>query len=159
MILHKFIMMIDLNEIYMREALKEAKKAFSEDEVPVGCIVVYQDKIIARGYNMCERLCDPTAHAEMQVLTSACNYLQSKYLNDCTIYTTLEPCIMCGGALFWSKIGKIVYGARDSKKGVFLLEKNIIHPKTEITGGILKEECAYLLSSFFEKKRKLDKKK
>ena len=135
----------------MREALKEAKKAFAEDEVPVGCIIVHGDKVIARGYNMCERLCDPTAHAEMQVLTSACNYLQSKYLDQCTMYITLEPCVMCGGAIFWSKMGKIVYGTRDLKQGMFLLEKNITHPKTEITGGVLKEECAHLLSSFFEK--------
>ena len=151
--------MIDINEFYMREALKEAKKAFAEDEVPVGCIIVHGDKVIARGYNMCERLCDPTAHAEMQVLTSACNYLQSKYLDQCTMYITLEPCVMCGGAIFWSKMGKIVYGTRDQKQGMFLLGKNITHPKTEIAGGILKEECAYLLSSFFEKKRKLEKKK
>ena len=159
MILHKFILMIDMNILYMREALKEARKALSEDEVPVGCVIVHNDKIIARAYNMCERLCDPTAHAEMQAITSACNYLESKYLNECTIYVTLEPCVMCGGALFWSKIGAIVYGARDSKQGMFKMEKNITHPKTKITGGILKEECAYLLSSFFEKKRKLDKKK
>ena len=111
--------MINLDEFYMREALKEAKKAFQEDEVPVGCVIVHENTIIARGYNMCERLCDPTAHAEMQVLTSACNYLQSIYLDKCTMYTTLEPCVMCAGALLWSKIGKIVYGARDEKEGAF----------------------------------------
>lgn len=151
--------MIDMDGFYMKEALKEAKKAFAEDEVPVGCVIVHKDTIIARGYNMCERLCDPTAHAEMQVLTSACNYLQSKYLDKCTMYTTLEPCVMCGGALFLSKIGKIIYGARDEKQGLFVLEKNILHPKTKIKGGILVGECAYLLTSFFKKKRKLDKKK
>ncbi|MAQ69467.1 MAG: tRNA-specific adenosine deaminase [Flavobacteriales bacterium] len=150
--------MINKDEIYMKEALKEAKKAFAEDEVPVGSIIVYKNAIIARGYNMCERLCDPTAHAEMQVITSACNYLKSKYLDECVLYTTLEPCSMCAGALFWSKIGKIVYGAKDPKRGAFLLGQNLLHPRTIIKGGILIGECAYLLTSFFEKKRKLKKK-
>lgn len=151
--------MINMDDFYMREALKEAKKAFQENEVPVGAIIIHNDTIIARGYNMCERLKDPTAHAEMTTITSACNYLQSKYLNECTMYVTLEPCVMCAGALFWSKIGKVVYGARDKKDGVFLLDKNILHPKTKIKGGVMQEECSYLLTSFFEKKRKLDKKK
>jgi len=151
--------MIDMDEFYMREALKEAKKAFQEDEVPVGAIIVHNDTIIARGYNMCEKLKDPTAHAEMTTITSACNYLQSKYLNECTMYVTLEPCVMCAGALFWAKIGKVVYGARDEKEGSFLIDKNIMHPKTKIKGSVLMGECAYLLTSFFEKKRKLDKKK
>ena len=142
----------------MREALKEAKKGFSEDEVPVGSIIVYDNTIIAKGHNMCETLCDPTAHAEMQVITSACNYLQSKYLDKCIMYTTLEPCIMCAGALFWSKIGQIVYGAKDPKQGAFLLDNNPLHPKTIIRGEVLIGECAYLLTSFFEKKRKLKKK-
>ncbi len=150
--------MINMDHIYMKEALKEAKKALKEDEVPVGSIIVYEKIIIARSYNMCERLCDPTAHAEMQAVTSACNYLQSKYLDKCTLYTTLEPCAMCSGALFWSKIGRIVYGAKDIEKKNGLWGGKI-HPKTELKGGILAEECAYLLSSFFEKKRKLDKKK
>ena len=151
--------MIDIDIFFMNEALKEAKKAFQDDEVPVGCVVVHQKNIIARAYNMCERLCDPTAHAEMQVITSASNYLKSKYLSQCTIYTTLEPCTMCAGALFWAKIGKIVYGANDEKRGCGMLEKNVLHPKTKIQRGVLAHECAYLLSSFFEKKRKLDKKK
>ena len=150
--------MINIDHIYMREALKEAKKAFKEDEVPVGSIIVYENTIIARSYNMCERLCDPTAHAEMQALTSACHYIQSKYLDKCTIYTTLEPCIMCSGALFWSKINRIVFGAKDKENRNGVLQKQIIHPKTKIQGGVLGEECAYLLTSFFEKKRKLDKK-
>jgi len=150
--------MINKDEFYMKEALKEAKKAFAEDEVPVGSIIVYKNTIIAKGYNMCERLCDPTAHAEMQVITSACNYLQSKYLDKCMLYTTLEPCSMCAGALFWSKIGQVIYGARDPKQGAFLLEKNLLHPKTIVKGGVLIGECAYLLTSFFEKKRKLKKK-
>ncbi len=150
--------MINIDHIYMREALKEAKKAFKEDEVPVGSIIVYENTIIARSYNMCERLCDPTAHAEMQALTSACHYIQSKYLDKCTIYTTLEPCIMCSGALFWSKINRIVFGAKDQENISGVLQRQIIHPKTELQGGVLGEECAYLLTSFFEKKRKLDKK-
>jgi len=150
--------MINIDHIYMREALKEAKKAFKEDEVPVGSIIVYENTIIARSYNMCERLCDPTAHAEMQALTSACHYIQSKYLDKCTIYTTLEPCIMCSGALFWSKINRIVFGAKDQENISGGLQRQIIHPKTELQGGVLGEECAYLLTSFFEKKRKLDKK-
>jgi len=151
--------MINIDHIYMKEALKEAKKALKLDEVPVGSIIVYEKKIIARSYNMCERLCDPTAHAEMQAVTSACNYLQSKYLDKCTLYTTLEPCVMCSGALFWSKIGRVVYGAKDIEQKNGLCEEKKMHPKTKLKGGILAEECAYLLSSFFEKKRKLDKKK
>ena len=107
---------------------------------------------------MCERLCDPTAHAEMQVITAACNYLKSKYLDKCIMYTTLEPCPMCAGALFWAKIGQIIYGAKDPKQGAILLEKNILHQKTIIKGGVLIGECAHLLTSFFEKKRKLKKK-
>jgi len=150
--------MIHKDEFYMKEALKEAKKAFTDDEVPVGSIIVYKNTIIAKSYNMCERLCDPTAHAEMQVITSACNYLKSKYLDKCILYTTLEPCSMCAGALFWSKIGKIVYGAKDPKRGALLLGQNLLHPKTIVKGGVLIGECAYLLSSFFEKKRKLNKK-
>ena len=142
----------------MREALREAKKALQEDEVPVGCIIVHKEMIIARGYNMCERLKDPTAHAEMITLTSACNHLQSKYLNECTMYITLEPCVMCAGALYWSKIKKVIYGATDKNKKGPLLEKNLLHPKTKINGGVLSDECSYLLTSFFEKKRKLEKK-
>ena len=151
--------MINIDHIYMREALKEANKAFKEDEVPVGSIIVHENTIIARSYNMCERLCDPTAHAEMQALTSACHYIQSKYLDKCTIYTTLEPCIMCSGALFWSKINRIVFGAKDKENRNGILLRQIIHPKTEIQGGVLGEESAHLLTSFFEKKRKLDKKR
>ena len=158
-ILHKFISMINMDEFYMRQALKEAKKGFQEDEVPVGCVIVHGESIIARGYNMCERLCDPTAHGEMQGLTSACNYLQSKYLDQCTIYTTLSPCIMCAGALFWSKIGRVVYGANDKNQGINLLESRMLHPKTKIKGGVLADECGYLLTAFFKKKRKLEKKK
>ena len=109
--------MIDIDEVYMNKALIEARKGFREDEVPIGSIIVYNKKIIAKAHNMCIKLCDPTAHAEMQVITSACNYLQSRYLENCILYTTLEPCCMCSGALFLSKIGKIIYGADDRKRG------------------------------------------
>ena len=147
--------MINTDEFYMREALKEARKAFEEDEVPVGCIIVYKDSIIARGYNMCEKLQDPTAHAEMTTLTSACNHLQSKYLNKCTMYTTLEPCIMCAGALCWAQIGKVIYGADDKKQGMSCSKGKILHKQTSVKKNVLEEECGYLLTHFFKKKRKL----
>jgi len=140
-------------EHFMREALKEAQKAFDEDEVPVGAIVVC-DRIIARAHNLTERLNDVTAHAEMQAITSAANYLGGKYLTECTLYVTLEPCVMCAGALAWSQIGKIVYGALDNKRGFNLIcENRILHPKTEVVTGVLAEECASLLKNFFLKKR------
>jgi len=139
---------------FMQEALKEAQKAFDANEVPVGAIIVANNKIIARGYNLTQRLNDVTAHAEMQAITAAANSLGGKYLTDCTLYVTLEPCIMCGGALGWSQITKIVYGASDLKKGFTTLEKTILHPKTQIESGILKQECEQLLNDFFAKKRK-----
>ncbi len=139
---------------FMHEALKEAKKAFDADEIPVGAVIVANTKIIARGYNLTERLNDVTAHAEMQAITAAANSLGGKYLIDCTLYVTLEPCIMCGAALGWSQISKIVFGASDLKKGFSILEKNILHPKTEIVNGVLKEECEQLMNDFFAKKRK-----
>ena len=142
----------------MKIAINEAKIAFEEDEIPVGAVIVYENQVIARGHNQSKRLNDSTAHAEMIAITSAQNTIGSRYLNDCELYVTLEPCVMCAGALFWAKIGKVVYGARDEKEGAFLIGKNIMHPKTKIKGGILMGECAYLLTSFFEKKRKLDKK-
>lgn len=138
---------------FMREALREAKKAFDADEVPVGAIVVVNEKIIARAHNYTERLTDPTAHAEMQVFTAATNHLGAKYLNDCTLYVTLEPCVMCAGASYWSQIGRIVYGASDEKRGFSVINKNILHPKTTITGGVLEEECAALIKTFFQSKR------
>ena len=138
----------------MQEALKEAKKAFEADEIPVGAVIVANNKIIARGYNLTQRLNDVTAHAEMQTITAAANSIGGKYLTDCILYVTLEPCIMCAGALGWSQISKIVYGASDFKKGFTTLEKNILHPKTEVENGILKEECEQLLNDFFAKKRK-----
>ena len=142
----------------MRKALIEAEKGFRKDEVPVGSIIVYNDKIIAKAHNMCVTLCDPTAHAEMQVITSACNYLKSRYLKRCTLYTTLEPCCMCSGGLFWSKIGAVIYAADDEKQGFSLLKKNVFHPKTTIKKGVLKYEAGHLLTKFFKKKRNLQKK-
>ncbi len=141
------------DEYFMREALKEAKKAFDADEVPVGAVVVCNNKIIARAHNLTERLNDVTAHAEMQAITSAANFLNGKYLNECTMYITLEPCVMCAGALSWSQIGKIVYGASDTKRGFNLVGNKILHPKTEIIQGIIAGECADLMKSFFQKKR------
>lgn len=142
------------DEHFMKEALKEAKKAFEKDEVPIGAVVVCQNQIIARCHNLTEQLNDVTAHAEMQAITSAANYLGGKYLNECVVYVTLEPCIMCGGALFWSKLGKLVYGANDSKNGFTSAKKSLLHPKTRIVGGILEEDSLSLLRSFFKSKRK-----
>lgn len=143
------------DEYYMKQALVQAQKAYEEDEVPVGAVIVMNDKIIARGYNQVEKLNDPTAHAEIIALTSAFNYLGSKYLPEATIYITVEPCLMCAGALYWSKIGKIVYGASDEKNGYLhvTMENWPFHPKTELTHGILKEECSELMTSFFRQKR------
>ena len=141
------------DEYYMTQALKEAKKAF--DEIPVGAVVVLNGKIIARGHNMTEKLNDPTAHAEMIALTSAFNLLGSKYLPEATLYVTIEPCLMCAGALYWSKIGKIVWGADDEKNGHKKTTGTNwpFHQKTEIIYGVMKEECGLLLKDFFKKKR------
>lgn len=143
------------DEDYMKQALVQAQKAYDDDEVPVGAVVVLNNKIIARGYNQVERLNDPTAHAEIIALTSAFNYLGSKYLPDATIYITVEPCLMCAGALYWSKIGRIVYGAPDEKNGYLHITKNTspFHPKTELVRGVLPEDCASLMKSFFKQKR------
>jgi tRNA(adenine34) deaminase len=141
------------DEHYMREALKEAQKAFDADEVPVGAIVVCENRIIARAHNLTERLTDVTAHAEMQAITSAANYLGGKYLNECTLYVTLEPCLMCAGALHWSQIKKIIFGAHDPKRGFLRLQKEILHPKTELIGGLMEEESSILLKTFFQAKR------
>lgn len=143
------------NEYFMMQALKQAKKAFEEDEVPVGAVVVVNEKIIARGYNMMEKLSDPTAHAEMIALTAAFHALGSKYLTEATLYVTVEPCLMCTGALYWSKIGKIVWGADDEKNGykVFTGSHWPFHPKTNIEYGVMKAECGQLMKDFFKKKR------
>jgi tRNA(adenine34) deaminase len=143
------------DEQYMQLALKEAQRAFEEDEVPVGAIVVMNGRVIGKGYNQVEKLTDSTAHAEIIALTAAFNFLGSKYLPDATLYVTVEPCLMCSGALYWSKIGKIVYGAEDEKNGYRRVAGNNspFHPKTELVGGILKEECAQLMKDFFKVKR------
>lgn len=141
------------DEHFMKEALKEAKMAFDKEEVPVGAIIVFNNKIIARAHNLTETLNDVTAHAEMQAFTAAANTLGAKYLNECSLYVTLEPCIMCAGASFWTQIGNIIYGATDTKRGFQLHGKKIIHPKTNIKKGVLKSECSALLKDFFERKR------
>ncbi|MFN6040001.1 MAG: nucleoside deaminase [Bacteroidota bacterium] len=146
-------MEIQEDEKYMREALKEAQYAFDRDEVPVGAVIVCAGKIIARSYNLTELLIDVTAHAEMQAITSAANAIGGKYLNECSLYVTLEPCLMCAGALGWSQIGTIVYGADDEKKGFSISGAKPLHPKTIMRKGILKEECGTLLKNFFNKKR------
>lgn len=143
------------DEYFMMQALKEAKKAFEDDEVPVGAVVVVNEKIIARGHNMTERLNDPTAHAEMIALTAAFNALGAKYLNDATLYVTVEPCLMCAGAIYWGKVSKVVYGADDEKNGYKKTAGTNwpFHPKTELVRGVLKEQCAQLMIDFFKNKR------
>jgi len=137
----------------MKEALKEAKKAQQLDEVPVGAIVVCNNKIIARAHNLSEQLNDVTAHAEMQAYTAASNYLGSKFLNDCTLYVTLEPCVMCAGASYWARIGKIVFGATDKKRGFQKINHNLLHSNTQIEGGVMEKECSDILSKYFKTKR------
>lgn len=140
---------------FMRKALQEASSAYDKGEIPIGAVVVVADKIIARAHNLTELLNDVTAHAEMQAITAAANYLGGKYLNECTLYVTIEPCQMCAGALFWSQIGKIVYGARDEKRGCINMGTTL-HPKTIMEGGVLEEECSQLLKQFFIEKRNLN---
>lgn len=141
------------DEYFMNEALKEAEKAFSEDEIPVGAVIVSNNKIIARGSNMTENLKDVTAHAEMIAITAAENYLGNKFLDDCVMYVSLEPCLMCAGAINWSRIGKLVYGASEPKFGYTNISNRAIHPKTQVVGGVLEERSAELLKTFFEEKR------
>ena len=143
------------DEYYMLQAIREAKRALEEDEVPIGAVVVLNEKVIARGYNMTEKLKDPTAHAEMIALTSAFNFLGSKYLPQATLYVTAEPCLMCAGALYWSKLARVVWGADDEKNGHRRITKSEwpFHPKTEVVKGILKDECAALMIAFFKSKR------
>lgn len=143
----------NVDEQFMREALKEAQRSFDADEVPVGAIVVCNNRIIARAHNLTERLNDVTAHAEMQAITSAANFLNGKYLNECTLYVTLEPCVMCAGALSWAQIGRIVYGASDQRRGFNLVGHPLLHPKTKINGGVLETECSSIIKTFFQKKR------
>ena len=141
------------DEYFMKKAFTEALQAFDEGEIPVGAVVVANGKIIARAHNLTEALNDVTAHAEMQAITAASNLLGGKYLNDCTLYVTLEPCAMCAGALGWSQIGRVVYGAPDEKRGFKKFAPKTLHPKTELTGGILEIESAELLQEFFKQKR------
>lgn len=143
------------DEYFMMQALKEAKKAFDDDEIPIGAVVVQNEKIIARGHNMTERLNDPTAHAEMIALTAAFNTIGAKYLPEATLYVTVEPCLMCAGALYWSKIGKVVYGSSDEKNGYKKTAGTNwpFHPKTELVRGVLQDQCARLMKDFFQNKR------
>lgn len=146
-------MTIFTNEYFMKRALQEAEKAYNEGEIPVGAIIVTNNQIIAKAYNQTERLQDATAHAEMLAITSASEYLGAKYLKDCVLYVTLEPCPMCAGALAWSQIGKIVFGASDVKKGFSLIENQLLHPKTIIERNVLANESQELLQRFFQRKR------
>lgn len=141
------------DEDFMKEAFKEAQKAKDKDEVPVGAIIVFNNRIIARAHNLTETLNDATAHAEMQAFTSATNNIGGKYLTDCTLYVTLEPCIMCAGAAYWTQLSRIVYATSDSKRGFTLLKTNILHPKTIVQDGIMEHECSKLLKDFFKAKR------
>ncbi len=141
------------DEFYMRMAIAEAARAADRDEVPVGAIIVAGKSVIARAHNLTETLNDPTAHAEMQAITAATSYLGGKYLTDCTLYVTLEPCIMCAGALAWSQISTVVYGARDPKKGYSITGVSILHPKTQVRSGVLAGECSEMMKKFFLKKR------
>lgn len=141
------------DEHFMHEALKEATIAFDEDEIPVGAVIVCKNQIIARAHNMTQKLNDVTAHAEMIAFTSAFSYLNSKYLTDCKLYVTLEPCVMCAGASFWAQIPEVVFGAYDGKRGFSLIDKKILHPTTKLTGGVLQTECGGLLKAYFKKKR------
>lgn len=142
------------DEYFMKQALQEAQLAFEEDEVPVGCIITCRDKVIARTHNLTETLHDVTAHAEIQAITAAAEALGGKYLDTCTLYVTVEPCIMCAGAIGWSQMGRVVYGARDEKRGFENFAPKAFHPKTEVVSGVLENECAELMKNFFKSKRK-----
>ena len=139
--------------IYMKQALAEANKAYSQGEIPIGAVVVCRGKIIAKSHNLTEMLHDVTAHAEMQAITAAAEHLGGKYLTDCTLYVTVEPCVMCAGALGWSQISRIVYGTADEKRGYARFAPNALHPRTQVTSGVMAEECAELMQRFFKEKR------
>ena len=142
------------DEYYMKQALQEAQRAYDLGEVPVGAVVVCQERIVARCHNLTETLNDVTAHAEMQAITAAASNIGGKYLNDCTLYVTVEPCVMCGGALAWSQIGRVVYGTADPKRGYSTYSERIMHPRTEVVGGVLAEECEQVMKEFFSSLRK-----
>lgn len=137
----------------MKEALKEAQKAFDRDEVPVGAVVVSKNRVIARAHNLTEALTDVTAHAEMQAITAAADFIGGKYLKDCTLYVTLEPCPMCASALYWAQVSKVVFGAKDEKRGYSKISTQLLHPKTKVVSGVMENECAELMIEFFRKKR------
>ena len=142
-----------IDEQFMRMALKEAQRAFDRGEVPVGAVVVCQDRIISRAHNLTETLTDVTAHAEMQAITAAANAIGGKYLPDCTLYVTVEPCVMCAGAIGWAQMGRLVYGTADEKRGFRKYAPDALHKKTEVTAGVLEDECRDLMQSFFQQKR------
>ena len=146
-------MVNEVDNFYMKQALAEAKEAYKQGEIPIGAVVVCRDKIIAKSHNLTELLHDVTAHAEMQAITAAAEHLGGKYLTDCTLYVTIEPCIMCAGALGWSQISRIVYGASDEKRGYSHFAPKALHPRTEVVSGIMAEECAELMQHFFQEKR------
>ncbi len=141
------------HEYFMREALKEAEKAYDKNEVPIGAIVVWNNKIISRAHNLTEQLNDVTAHAEMQAITAATHYIGGKYLKECSIYVTIEPCPMCAGAMGWAQVSNLIFGAYDLKKGYTLFSEDILHPKTQVLKGILAEECKTIIQMFFQEKR------
>jgi len=141
------------DEYFMNEAFKEAQLSLQKDEVPIGAVIVWNNRIIARAHNLVETLNDPTAHAEMQAFTSATNTIGGKYLDECTLYVTVEPCVMCAGAAFWTQLGKIVYGATDEKRGFTLVRQPLLHPRTVVQGGIMISECRELMKNFFAGKR------
>jgi tRNA(adenine34) deaminase len=141
------------HEFFMKEALKEARKALDKDEVPVGAVIVAKNTIIARAHNLTETLNDVTAHAEMQAITSATNAIGGKYLTGCTLYVTLEPCVMCAGAIFWSQVSEVVFGASDEKRGYTLVGQPLLHPKTTLVKGIMEKECSQIIKVFFAGKR------
>lgn len=141
---------IHTDEHFMKEAIRQAELAYAEGEVPVGAVIAADNIIIARTHNQTERLTDATAHAEMLAITAAENHLGTKYLNECTLYVTLEPCVMCAGALYWAQLGKVVFAAKDEKRGYSLHEKNLLHPKTKVEKGILEEESSKLVKDFFK---------
>ncbi len=145
---------MEQDEKFMKDALREAGAAAAEDEVPIGAVIVCRGRIIGKGHNMTERLNDPTAHAEMIAITAATEAMGGKYLNDCTLYVTVEPCPMCAGALAWSQIGRVVYGASDPKRGFSQFSPSLMHPKTVVVSGVLEDECGSLVSEFFRNKRK-----
>ena len=141
------------DQFYMQRALDEARLAMKEGEIPIGCVIVCKDRIIARAHNLTETLCDVTAHAEMQAITAAASQLGGKYLTDCTLYVTVEPCTMCAGAIGWAQIPRIVYGTTDEKRGYHEYAPRALHPRATVTGGILEEECRRLMQEFFQQKR------